>query len=138
MHDHWLALVAATTGAIAYVDDRTILYRQHGANAIGAHNPRTAALLQRVFGTLVSRERERVLKRYSRQAAVLLERLGDEMPPGQRAATETLAGLWEMPRLGRFLALRRCGLGLEGLVRNAALFIVVTRGVRGSATDGRA
>lgn len=127
MHDHWLAQVAATTGAIRFLDDRTILYRQHGGNAIGANNPHTDALLQRVFGTLVSRERERVLKRYSRNAAVLVERLGQDMSPSHRAAAETLAGLWDRPRLTRFLALRRCGLGLEGLVRNIALFIVVTR-----------
>jgi glycosyltransferase involved in cell wall biosynthesis len=134
MHDHWLAQVAATTGAIRFLDERTILYRQHGGNAIGANNPHTDALLQRVFGTLVSRERERVLKRYSRSAAVLVERLGQDMSPRHRAAAETLAGLWERSRLIRFLALRRCGLGLEGLVRNIALFIVVTRaGPRDSA-----
>ena len=132
MHDHWLALVAATAGAIGFVDEPTILYRQHGGNTLGAHGRQTAALLQRAYGTLVSRDRERVLKRYSRQAAVLLARLGEEMSPRHRAATETLARLWDMPRLGRFLALRRCGLGLEGLARNVALLIVVTRATRGS------
>ncbi len=135
MHDHWLALVAATTGALGFVDEPTILYRQHGGNAIGAHDPRPAALLQRVFGTLVSRERERALKRYSRQAAALVQRLGGEMSPGHRAAAETLAGLWDKPRLSRFPALRRCGLSLGGLVRNVALFIVVTRGARGLGED---
>jgi len=125
MYDHWLALVAVTTGAIAFVDAPTILYRQHGANAIGAR-PRLT-LLQRIWGTLVSDERERVLKRYSRQAALLLARFGDEMSPRHRAATETLARLWEMPRHRRFARLRQCGLGLRGLVRNVALFIVVTR-----------
>jgi glycosyltransferase involved in cell wall biosynthesis len=138
MHDHWLALVAATTGAIGYVDERTILYRQHGGNTLGANGRRTAAFLQRAYGTLVSRERERVLKRYSRQAALLLERLGEDMSPHHRAAAETLARLWDMSRLGRFLALRRCGLGLEGLARNVALFIVVTRATRGSGVREQA
>jgi glycosyltransferase involved in cell wall biosynthesis len=132
MHDHWLALVAVTTGATAYVDGPTILYRQHGGNVIGANRPRTRRLVQRVFGTLVSRERERVLKRYSRQAEVLLARFGAQMLPPQRAAAHTLAGLWDMPRPARFLALRRCGLGLRGLARNVALLIVVTRARRGS------
>ncbi|HEX9946710.1 MAG TPA: glycosyltransferase family 2 protein [Allosphingosinicella sp.] len=127
MHDHWLALVAATTGAIGFIDDATILYRQHGRNAIGARRRRTSTFFQRVYGTLVSRERERVLKRYSRQAAVLLARFGECMSPRHRAAVETLAGLWDKPRLSRFAALRRCGLGLDGLARNLALFVVVTR-----------
>ncbi len=138
MHDHWLALVAATTGAIAYVDDPTILYRQHGGNAIGGSRPATRRLMQRVFGTLVSRERERVLKRYSRQAAVLLDRLESQMSPSQRAAAQTLARLWDMPRLGRFRALRRCGLGLSGLPRSVALFIVVARAARGLGRSGQA
>ncbi len=138
MHDHWLALVAATTGAMAYVDDPTVLYRQHGGNVIGASRPAARRLVQRVFGTLVSREREQVLKRYSRQAAVLLERFEKHMAPQQRAAARTLARLWDMPRLRRFLALRRCGLGLAGPARNVALFIVVARGARGSGRAGQA
>ncbi len=138
MHDHWLALVAAATGATAYVDAPTILYRQHGGNVIGASRPRTRRLLLRVFGTLVSRERERVLKRYSRQSEVLLARFGEQMSPAQHAAARTLAGLWEMPRLARFAALRRCGLGLHGLARNVALFIVVARARRVSGKPRQA
>jgi glycosyltransferase involved in cell wall biosynthesis len=133
MYDHWLALVAVTGGAMAFVDQPTVLYRQHGGNAIGAKPKRTRTMLHRVYGTLVSREREQVLKRYSRQAEVLLARFGEKMSPRDRAATETVARLWDMPRLRRFAALRRCGLGLEGLARNVALMIVVTRGKAGSA-----
>jgi glycosyltransferase involved in cell wall biosynthesis len=124
MHDHWLALVAATTGVIAVVDAPTILYRQHDANAIGADTP---SFLERVYGTLVSDERQRVMKRYSRQAAALLARFGSRMNPRHRVATETLARLWDMPRHIRFSRLRRSGLGLRGIVRNVALLIVVTR-----------
>ena len=127
MYDHWIALVASMTGAIAYLDEPLILYRQHGANAIGAQPPRAASLLQRVYGTLWSREREILLKRYTRQAAALLARFGSRMAPADLAATSTLAQLWATPRLGRFARLRGCGLGLEGLVRNVALSIVVTR-----------
>ncbi len=36
MHDHWLALVAAGLGAIGYLKEPTILYRQHNNNQIGA------------------------------------------------------------------------------------------------------
>lgn len=135
MYDHWLALVAATTGAIAFIDEPTVLYRQHGGNVIGAKRPGTRTLIERVYGTLVSREREQVLKRYSRQAAVLLARFGEHMSPRGRAATETLARLWDTPRFRRFGALRRCGLGLEGLTRNVALFLVVTRGDPGFEAD---
>lgn len=135
MYDHWLALVAATTGSIAYVDAPTILYRQHGGNAIGAKRPRAVSFVQRAYGTLVSRERERLLRRYSAQAAILLARFGDRMRAADREAATVLARLWEMPRLSRYDALRRHGLGLHGLARNIALFIVVTRAARRRSTE---
>ena len=36
MHDWWLAQCAATFGRIVFVDEATVLYRQHGTNAFGA------------------------------------------------------------------------------------------------------
>jgi rhamnosyltransferase len=36
MHDWWLAQCAALFGRIAFVDEATVLYRQHDANAFGA------------------------------------------------------------------------------------------------------
>jgi glycosyltransferase involved in cell wall biosynthesis len=36
MHDWWLAQCAAFFGRIVFVDEATVLYRQHGANAFGA------------------------------------------------------------------------------------------------------
>jgi glycosyltransferase involved in cell wall biosynthesis len=36
MHDWWLALVAAAFGQIAVIPKATMLYRQHGRNALGA------------------------------------------------------------------------------------------------------
>lgn len=38
MHDWWLALVASAFGAIGFVDEPTIRYRQHGNNDVGAKN----------------------------------------------------------------------------------------------------
>lgn len=40
MHDHWLMLAAALYGHIAFLDEATLLYRQHGNNVLGAGRPR--------------------------------------------------------------------------------------------------
>jgi glycosyltransferase involved in cell wall biosynthesis len=40
MHDWWLMLTATAFGKIGYLDEQTILYRQHGANEIGANDVR--------------------------------------------------------------------------------------------------
>ena len=45
MHDWWLALTAsAFCGLIVPLDEATILYRQHGDNAVGAKFVRSPAL----------------------------------------------------------------------------------------------
>jgi glycosyltransferase involved in cell wall biosynthesis len=36
MHDWWIGLVAASLGRISYIQETTILYRQHNTNVIGA------------------------------------------------------------------------------------------------------
>lgn len=127
MHDHWVALVAAALGAIACVEEPTILYRQHGANLIGAPTRGTAPLLQQIRHTLFGAERQSVIRRYSRQAAELLRRYRGEMTDENRRATETIAGIWSVNRWRRFARLRRSGVRLSGFARNVALLIVMTR-----------
>lgn len=36
MHDWWAALIAVQFGRTAFIDEPTILYRQHGDNSLGA------------------------------------------------------------------------------------------------------
>ncbi|MBC7851881.1 MAG: glycosyltransferase family 2 protein [Pirellulaceae bacterium] len=129
MHDHWLALVAAALGAISFIDQPTILYRQHGSNLIGVEK-KGGPLIRRVARTLFGDEQRRMMIRYSRQAAALLRRCGGEMSADARRRTETLANLWTLSRWRRLVLLRQSGLRLQGFVRNVALLIVVFRGRR--------
>ena len=36
MHDWWISLIAAATGKLIFLNQPTILYRQHGNNSVGA------------------------------------------------------------------------------------------------------
>ncbi len=87
MHDWWLALVAATFGVIAFVDEPLVLYRQHGSNALGAPSKRTltAKWLDRISAP------SNRIKDYRRSAAstcatlaIFGERFDDVMPPSAR------------------------------------------------------
>jgi glycosyltransferase involved in cell wall biosynthesis len=51
MHDWWLALCAAALGEVLYLPEATVLYRQHGRNAVGPRGRREAAFnsLRRPF-----------------------------------------------------------------------------------------
>lgn len=49
MHDWWAMLVATRFGQVSYVEDATILYRQHGENGVGAKNANTVSyMIQRM------------------------------------------------------------------------------------------
>jgi glycosyltransferase involved in cell wall biosynthesis len=132
MHDHWLALVAASTGRIEHIASATVLYRQHAGNAIGAIGWSIPSIALRVRQTLFQDTKQRAILRFSVQAAALLDRCGADMAAGPRRATATLASLWSQPWWRRFARLYGTGLKLQGLIRNVALFIVVARRCRGA------
>jgi len=72
MHDWWLAMIASAFGAIGFVDSPTVLYRQHGRNAVGARPSRS---LSYNVGRYLDREgtRKMLADSYT-QAEVFLER----------------------------------------------------------------
>lgn len=68
MHDWWIALVAAAFGKIDYLNDQTILYRQHGGNDTGAKKHGLATFLQDMRKTIAPQtylQADSFLKRYS-------------------------------------------------------------------------
>lgn len=48
VHDEWLAMVAAATGTVDFLDDALIDYRQHGGNQIGVTSLDAAGRLSRL------------------------------------------------------------------------------------------
>lgn len=81
MHDAWLYLVAAAFGTVVVDSEAFTHYRTHGSNAIGyATHPlaRNVARFKRVV--LYGREAS------TRQDLLLLETLGERLPPARREA----------------------------------------------------
>lgn len=73
MHDWWLALIAAEFGNLRFIDQATILYRQHGTNQVGATNKSISSLLRRAF----NHERDRkAMQRSVNFAVEFLEEYG--------------------------------------------------------------
>ncbi len=75
MHDRWIALLAASLGAAAFLPEPTVLYRQHDRNVIGAALPE-APLTARI-GDSTGRLAER--QRSEAQAEALLHLHGPSM-----------------------------------------------------------
>jgi len=115
MHDWWLGILAAAFGGVAFVDRPTVLYRQHGANAVGARSART--LRYKVARAL---DREGVvtsLRASYAQAAAFRARYGDRLTPAQSALVEAAAGMPGRGKLARLAALRRHGLWKNTLTK---------------------
>ncbi|WP_243370836.1 glycosyltransferase family 2 protein [Geotalea sp. SG265] len=99
MHDWWLCLVAAAFGRIGYVNEPTVLYRQHGRNDSGAKPTGFGVALDKILNpsTLISRDDFDL--QLQRQAAVFLQRFGDRLPPQQRELLGIYSRLREQGRL---------------------------------------
>lgn len=75
MHDWWIALVAKTMGTIYFDDEKTILYRQHSKNVLGAQSNSIFRYIKSFlsghgkvkvnnFRTIVAKQAEAFLKTY--------------------------------------------------------------------------
>ncbi len=75
VHDEWLAVIAAATGEIRFIDEPLIEYRQHGANQIGARKQGLGAKIRKLF--LPRRKRNQRLYDRARTLLPRLEMLAD-------------------------------------------------------------
>src|SRR5262249_43646609 len=87
MHDWWCACVASAFGRVVAVHEPTILYRQHGANSIGARDKRLS--LTRLPRAILARrhttaEFRRGLDKAGRQANAFLLRYGSWLSVADR------------------------------------------------------
>lgn len=110
MHDWWIALAAANFGAIAHLPEQTILYRQHGGNAVGAKSWGAAAIYRQMIDVLTGGRAAASVQKTIDQAAAFLARHGDRMDDTTRTVFTRYAAVKSMPKLERKLFLIRNGL----------------------------
>ena len=90
-HDWWYACVAAAFGRVVALRESTVLYRQHGGNAVGARDRRTGLsdLSRAMTGVLGgTREFRRGLNQSAKQAAAFAERYGAQLDDDDRRFLE--------------------------------------------------
>jgi glycosyltransferase involved in cell wall biosynthesis len=110
MHDWWLGLAAAAFGAIAHLPEQTILYRQHGANSVGAKSWNLAAIGRQMGDVLAGGKAAASVQKTIDQAAEFLRRHGDDLDAPGRDIVARYATIKSMPALARKLFLVRSGL----------------------------
>ena len=115
LHDRWIALLASCFGRATSLPERTVMYRQHGGNVVGAGEARTGRLPR----WRDHRRRRAQWEQSQRQAAGLLRVHGAELTDEQRRTVELfLEAGRRRSRVGRVMAMLRGGFFLTGLKRN--------------------
>ncbi len=121
VHDWWLALICSHFGRIEYLDEPTLLYRQHSGNMIGGE-AYGGYVRERV--SHIKRQRG-VLQRTYRQGAAFLKCFRQQMTAEQIRIAEQFAGIERQGWFGRRIRLIANGFYKSGFVRNVGLLLMM-------------
>lgn len=126
-HDWWYACIAAAFGHVVALREPTMLYRQHGANAVGARAQLSMANARTVVKSLADVPRFRnQLAQTAQQARAFAGRYGDRLNASDRDFLERFARIPQQPFFARKMSLLRLrALPEQGLLRTLG---VVLRG----------
>ena len=120
MHDWFLAVLAAASGKIGFLNDASVDYRQHGQNTVGAKNSRSLSYLR-------SRLSQRIIRASifsgARQAEAILSSYGRYIPEGNREILRAFASLPQKSYFVRRYIYLKYGFFKHGLARCVALFL---------------
>ncbi len=114
MHDWWLGLVASYFGKIAYIDEPTMKYRQHGFNDTGAKRFDIKFILSQM-------KKKHNLSRYTTQANSFLGRFDDKIDNETKKMLEDFVGMKKLSAWGRRRVFLKYGIFKNGFIRNVGL-----------------
>ena len=116
MHDHWLALVAATMGKIGFLPEPTIYYRQHSNNVYGASYYSFSTFLHKL-----RQGRETIRSRFQQnisQAVAFGDRYAGKLDKTDLKMLEELKSFQSLGPWARRRLLWKYGIWKSGIWRN--------------------
>jgi len=123
VHDWWLGLIAISFGEKAYLPAKTLLYRQHGDNSIGA---KKVASLRYIAGKALHPRTVRTqLDATYRQAEEFLRVYGDIVSPAQKQFLSDYVSIPSFRKIRRWTTARRLGALKHGFIKRFAQFIYI-------------
>ncbi|MDR2548602.1 MAG: glycosyltransferase family 2 protein [Desulfobulbus sp.] len=123
MHDWWLALIAALFGKISFLDESTILYRQHHKNCVGA---KRWGIGRMVFQIQHFEAACKAMLHTMEQAKAILELYRDQIPPAMHAMINAYADLPRMSKMNRIKTVFKYRFFRQGMLRTAGFLVCLT------------
>ena len=117
MHDWWLALLASACGEVAFLNEQTIDYRQHGKNSVGAKDVRSVKYL---LNRLRTGQSKQSMVNAAYQAQAFLDCYGYCMKQTDRLSARAFASTAEKSLLVRDYIYLKHKLLKHGLTRVVA------------------
>jgi len=115
MHDWWLALIAAAFGHIGFLDEPTVLYRQHGRNEIGAKDAGSLVYIFKQVKERLSVKRS-LINTYA-QSAAFASLYGEELSTKDLPMVVQFSRIPEYGKLKKLCAIIKYGFWKKGIMR---------------------
>jgi len=123
MHDWWVALVAAAFGKIGSIKEKTVLYRQHKDNDIGAKKALSLRYITYVL-THISIMAGKLNNSY-KQSGSFLKVFYNKLDEKQRELLTAHATMQRQPKAGKLRTMLKYNTFLYGIARKTAQIIVI-------------
>jgi glycosyltransferase involved in cell wall biosynthesis len=122
MHDWWIGLVASCLGKIEYINQATLLYRQHHANDVGARSYRLWNYM-----TQPRRPSNRRFNRTFQQAQAFLIQYSKQITPAQQVLLQNYIKLNHLPFFKQKREILKQRFFKQGFLRNLKHFFTKYR-----------
>lgn len=111
MHDWWFALITSLCGKICYLDEKTILYRQHDNNVVGAYNQKSL-YLKNIITNIVKLKQIEVSKNYIKAKQNICRELQNKpiKDKNEKIIIDKLSNLDQLHKLEKYKFLKEIGI----------------------------
>lgn len=121
MHDWWMALICAAFGKISFLEEQTLLYRQHEKNVIG--NQRFTAYVKNRISSL--KEQKRVLLKTQKQAGEFYNLYKMELPEKMLELVLEFSKLQKKSWLEKRYKIIKYRFFKTGIIRNIGVMLIL-------------
>lgn len=122
MHDWWAGIVAAAYGRIIYLDEPTMLYRQHTNNVVGSTEFSKGVVLKKAS---TWKRQKQVLLETQMQASSLYKLTENELPKDINRIIYAFATLHDQNFVNRRMQIVRYKFWKSGVIRNIGVLLLI-------------